>query len=111
MAKVQFTITNPAAIAATLEKAVQRVAMEVMRDARDLAPRSPHQPPVKNPAAPVTGTLGNSITISKARTAREVQRHVGTTVPYGVYQEFGTSRIPPRPFLGPALEKARRKYG
>lgn len=28
---------------------------------------------------------------------------VGTNVPYAIFQELGTSRIPPRPFMGGAL--------
>lgn len=47
-----------------------------------------------------TGALKGSIT-------HEVESgelaYVGTDVEYAKYQEFGTSKIPPRPFLGGAL--------
>ena len=108
----KFTITNPVLLALAMDKAVERVAVEVMRDARLMAPRSPRQPPPLNPSAPVTGTLKNSITMSRPipRGSTRV-RTVGTSVHYGVYQEYGTRSIPARPYLGPALEAARRKFG
>lgn len=108
----RFTITSPALLALVMDRAVERVAVEVMRDARLYAPRSPRQPPPLDPSAPVTGTLKNSITMSRAtRRGGDVVRQVGTSVHYGVYQEYGTRSIPARPYLGPALERARRKYG
>jgi len=33
---------------------------------------------------------------------------VGTSVPYAVFHEFGTSRLSATPMLGPAIEAARR---
>lgn len=109
---IRVVITNPALLQATCQKAVKRVAVEVLRDARLLAPRSPRQPPPKNPGATVTGNLKNSIAVEeRGMVGGMAEATVGTTVHYGVYQEFGTRSIPARPFLGPALEAARRKYG
>jgi hypothetical protein len=34
--------------------------------------------------------------------------HVGTAVEYGVYLEFGTSKMDPKPFFRPALAEAER---
>jgi HK97 gp10 family phage protein len=36
---------------------------------------------------------------------------VGTNVEYAAFQEFGTKHHDAQPYLGPALELARRKYG
>lgn len=40
---------------------------------------------------------------------------IGTKLDIGAYQEFGTSRIPPRPFMGPAAlrnaEKIKKLFG
>ena len=107
MAKVnELVITNPALIHEATEKAVARVAQEVKRDATRLAPRSPLQPPPKR-LGPITGDLKNSIQAVK-RNAEEYQVTVGMA--YGIYHEFGTRKMMARPFLGPALEKARRKW-
>ena len=107
----ELVITRPDLIHAVLGKALDRVAMEVLRDAVRYAPRSKLQQPPKNPKAPITGNLKNSITVDSADTHAGPVRRVGTAVYYGISQEFGTASIPPRPFLGPALEIARRKYG
>lgn len=58
--------------------------------------------------APVdTGALRNSIGTSNAgRFARDI----GPTVNYGMFVEYGTSRMGPQPFMGPALEAARPSF-
>ena len=33
---------------------------------------------------------------------------IGTTLDYGRYQEYGTRKMPPQPFLRPALDVARK---
>lgn len=51
--------------------------------------------------APVrTGNLRSSISAD----IRGLEAVFGPTAHYGVYLEFGTSRMSPRPFLGPALD-------
>ena len=63
-----------------------------------------HQPAVD------TGTLRRSITYSVDE--KEKVGRVGSVLqnpPYGVYLEFGTSRMKPRPWLKPALEKSVEK--
>lgn len=85
------------------DKAVDMIATEVWADAIAFAPHD-------------TGTLGRSIVKEKAGTAYTV----GTNLHYAVFVEFGTkhSPVPPgrtlhggqRPFLGPALAKAKRKW-
>lgn len=62
------------------------------------------------PPAVDTGTLRRSITYSVDE--EEKVGRVGTVLqnpPYGVYLEFGTSRMRPRPWLKPALEKSVEK--
>lgn len=53
----------------------------------------------------VTGQLYASI-------EHETQGHeavIGTKMDIGAYQEFGTDRIPPRPFMGPAVVHSKEK--
>lgn len=70
-----------------------------------------HHPSVEgNPPAVDTGTLRRSITYSVDE--KEKVGRVGSVLqnpPYGVYLEFGTSRMKPRPWLKPALEKSVEK--
>lgn len=44
------------------------------------------------------GTLRTSI----VRETHGLEAVIGSKLPVAAYQEFGTSRIPPRPYLGPA---------
>lgn len=54
--------------------------------------------------APVdTGALRSSLT-SESMMTGELTYTISDGVEYGVYQEFGTSRIPARPFMLPAIE-------
>ncbi|MGC0144938.1 HK97-gp10 family putative phage morphogenesis protein [Pseudactinotalea sp. Z1732] len=53
-------------------------------------------------AAPVdTGFLRSSI----STTNRGLEAEVGPTAHYGIYQEMGTSRMGPQPYLFPALDR------
>lgn len=61
-----------------------------------------------NPPAPDTGNLRNSIRYEIHDERKEVYGIVGTTQkdpPYGEYLEYGTSKMQPRPWLKPAMEK------
>ena len=61
-----------------------------------------------NPPAPDTGNLRNSIRYEIHDEGKEVYGIVGTTQkdpPYGEYLEYGTSKMQPRPWLRPAMEK------
>lgn len=58
--------------------------------------------------APVdTGNLRNSIGVSRTGAT---SREIGPTANYGVFVEFGTSRMGPQPFMGPALESVRPSF-
>jgi HK97 gp10 family phage protein len=52
-----------------------------------------------------TGVLSKSITTDQDEEEDGPVQYVGTPEEYSVYQEFGTSRIYPHPFLGPALDR------
>ena len=122
----KFRITNGALIGLTLQEAVYKVGLEILRDAREECPVD-------------TGNLANSLTYRKGprATTKFAEGIVGTNVTYAPFVEFGHGVITPkngkylvwtnksgkkvfarsvkamaaRPFLGRALEKARRKYG
>ena len=82
-----------------LNKALTLCALKVERTAKEDMSPPPSQP--GQPPAVDTGRLRASIT---HRIEGNVA-FVGTTVEYAAYLEYGTSRIEPRPFLHPALEK------
>jgi HK97 gp10 family phage protein len=95
----KFRLTNPGLATGLTEKAVNIAMLEIWRDARETAPVD-------------TGNLANSI-IPDGPFAKglEAYGYVGTNVTYAPFVEFGTKYMPARPFLGRALEAARRKYG
>ena len=70
---------------------------------------TPHHPSLPgNPPAPDTGNLRNSIRYEIHAEPRSPYGVVGTTQkdpPYGEYLEYGTSKVAPRPWLRPAMEK------
>lgn len=93
------------ALAADLNKAaagVQREAPVVVgaqaarlvQIARQYAPRS-------------TGTLANSI---GSTTGLGLSVEVGPTVAYAPFVEYGTSRMGPRPFMGPAADQIQGDF-
>jgi len=89
-----------------VEKGLQKVAIKVVAQAKSLAPVD-------------TARLRNSISYALADgfkggangdaspitvTPPNGSAYVGTNVDYAVYQEFGTRRMAPQPFLRPALD-------
>lgn len=58
-----------------------------------------------NAPAPDTGNLRASIHYTIEGKSEKTIGRVGTDVEYGKYLEFGTSRMAPRPWLKPALDK------
>jgi len=74
---------------------VRKTALDVEKDAKSLAPVD-------------TGNLKGSIGHSDLRTVGQsgsLEALVGPTADYGVHLEFGTSRMAPQPFMGPALDR------
>lgn len=97
MANVLFT-SNRAAVLAAVSAAKSR-ALEIMGGkaesyAKQLAPVD-------------TGNLRNSITHQQVDENTEA---IGTNVEYAPYQELGTRRTKPHPFLRPAAENHGPEY-
>lgn len=73
---------------------VEKTAADTVADAQALVPVR-------------TGNLRASIGYEVTRTASSVAAEVGPTASYGHYVEFGTSRMGPRPYMGPAFTRRR----
>lgn len=74
---------------------VRKTTLDVEADAKAFAPVD-------------TGNLKGSIGHSDLRTVGQsgtLEAEVGPTAAYGEYVELGTSRMAPRAFLGPALDR------
>lgn len=71
-----------------------KTAKIVAKAAQDIEARGKQNAPVD------TGTLRNSITA----TVRDLSAEIGPTANYGAYVEYGTSRMSPQPFMGPAAD-------
>lgn len=86
--------------------AVKKTAKDIEKSAKATAPRDPARPP-KDPSRRVTGNLRNSIKTTDLRMVSQdsPEAEVKATANYAVFQEMGTSRMPARPFMGPAADK------
>lgn len=73
-------------------KAVQKTAADITATAKSKAPVD-------------TGNLKNSIGYNFGMSGGEIYAEIGPTAEYGIYQEFGTSKMAPQPFLTPAFDK------
>ena len=79
----------------------RRVSQAVRKAAFDIEARAKTKAPVD------TGALKNSI---QARAVDELTSEVIVGVSYGIYQEFGTVRMPAHPYLRPAVEEVRPAF-
>ena len=62
--------------------------------------------------APVdTGDLRDSIFVRYGKDGNNIFAEIGTDIFYGPFQEFGTSRNPPHPYLRPALAATMSDLG
>ena len=83
-----------------LQKGLEKVGLVVERQAKiNVTQNPPSHPQVQ------TGRLRSSI-IHEVHPGEVV---IGTNVVYGKYLEFGTSRMPPYPWLFPAVESEKSK--
>lgn len=67
---------------------VAKTARDIEADAKGFAPVD-------------TGNLKGSITTD----VRGLSAEIGPTANYGVFQELGTSKMAPQPFMGPAADR------
>lgn len=72
--------------------AVQKTSADIKRDAQAFAPVD-------------TGNLRNSIAYETRELTDSVVGEVYATASYAHYVEFGTSRMAPHAYLGPALDR------
>lgn len=80
------------AVVALSRVAVQKACADTKRDAQAFAPVD-------------TGNLRNSIGYETHATQGGAWGEVGPTASYGEYVEFGTSRMAPHAFMGPAFDR------
>jgi len=98
-----------------LEKGLSNAGMIVARQAKKNVTR-PGPSGILNHWWRDTGELAGSIADEGGngvfrieKTINEVAVLVGTKVKYGLYLEFGTPRMPPYPWLFPAVESKREE--
>jgi HK97 gp10 family phage protein len=84
-------------------------AIRVEAAAKDIARATPPSHPGGGPAVR-TGRLRGSITWRASVDSFSPYVDVGTSVYYAPYVELGTSKMKARPFLRPALERARASF-
>ena len=89
LGKASYEVTRKAQLV------VAKTAHDIEADAKSLAPVD-------------TGALRNSIgtTISNGGLSAEI----GPTVHYAPYLEYGTRRMPPQPYMGPAAERRAEPF-
>lgn len=117
----RFVWRNKALVGVEVEQAMRRVGEEVRRDVvrslsqpgtgRRYGRRGHRASAPGEPPAVDTGRLKQSIQSEVTRDATRVTARVGTNVTYAPFLEFGTRLMRARPFLGPALARARKRYG
>lgn len=73
-------------------QAVGKTAADITADAKKFAPYR-------------TGNLRNSIGHDITYSSDATEAEIGPTANYAHYLEHGTSRMAPRPFLGPAFDR------
>ena len=89
LGKASYDVTRKA------QAVIAKTALDIEADAKSLAPVD-------------TGALRNSIgtTISNGGLSAEI----GPTVHYAPYLEYGTRRMPPQPYMGPAAERRAEPF-
>lgn len=93
-----------AEIISGLEKAMERVGALVERQAKINVSKSPPEHPQVQ-----TGRLRSSIIHQVTKDENAIVAEIGSNVTYSKYLEFGTSKMPPYPWLFPAVEEKRKE--
>lgn len=88
---VDLTRAGPTA-AARAQVVVRKTTLDVVANARNIAPVD-------------TGNLKNSIGGDVTVSATSIESEMGPTASYGRFLELGTSRMGPRAFMGPSLDR------
>lgn len=90
-------------LAADLRKAGRvtraRTVQAIRKGAYDIAATGQALAPVD------TGATRASIGVDYSAGAGEIRASIGPTTHYAPYLEFGTARMAPRPFMGPAADR------
>ena len=87
----------PAKVGDRARTVMRKTALDVEADAKRFAPVD-------------TGNLRNSIGHSDLRTLTQtgvLEVEIGPTAAYGHFVEFGTSRMAPHAYMGPAFDRAQ----
>lgn len=85
-----------------LQKSMEKVGALVERQAKINVTQSPPSHPQVQ-----TGRLRSSIIHQVTTNNNEIVAEIGTNVRYGKYLEFGTVKMPPYPWLFPAVEQSK----
>lgn len=80
----------------------EKTSMAVRKAAEDIEARAKEEAPVD------TGNLRNSIKTESSSDG--LSAAVGTHVEYGIYQEFGTYKMPAHPYMRPAAEAVEPSF-
>lgn len=75
-------------------KVVRKTALDIERDAKALVPVD-------------TGNLMNSITTTRTGV---LSAEIGPTANYGSFVEWGTARMAPQPYMGPATDRNEQPF-
>jgi HK97 gp10 family phage protein len=94
-----------ASVVTGVEKAVLKSCLMVEREAKLEFRGSDEDTYTGSFPRVQTGRLRASITHRVSPDGPKVVGEVGTNVEYGLYLEYGTSRMYPHPFMGPAYDK------
>ncbi len=95
-----FTWTNQGPMKSITREVAFRVALEIERDTKMRCPVD-------------TGNLRRSYVTQPQNGPADMEQVflIGTNVNYAPFVELGTSKMQAQPHLGPALAKAKVKYG
>lgn len=91
--------TSGGRVGAAASAVLRKTAFDIEADAKALAPVD-------------TGNLQNSISTSIEGDGRygTMTAEIGPTAEYGIYQEYGTSTQPGKPYMVPAFERRYPGY-